>query len=90
MKKIINKLNSSKSLENWTLEEKKQLLEIYYIVSKKESKIFDLIYSYHGCDSWEDIFRDYNINDLRDKKIGVKIAIDGIKEVMKETKGLEL
>jgi hypothetical protein len=84
MKKIINKLNNSKSLENWTLEEKKQLLEIYYIVSKKESKIFDLIYSYHPCDSWEDIFRDYNINDLRDKKIGVKIAIDGIKEQMKE------
>ena len=36
---------------HWSLEEQQKLLEIYYIISKKEDHIFDLIYRYHGCDS---------------------------------------
>ena len=88
METIIEKLDQNnyekKQFDTWSLEEKKQLLEIYLIISKKEYQIFDLIYSYHGCDSWEDIFRDYNIKDLNDKARGVKIAIDVIKEKMKE------
>jgi len=67
-------------LDQWSLEEKKRLLEIYLIISKKESQIFDLIYRYHGCDSWEDIFRDYNKTDLDDKAKGVEIAINEINE----------
>lgn len=67
-----------KVFDNWTLEEEKQLLEIYYILSKKENHIFNLIYKYHGCDSYEDIFRDYNMQFILDKAAGVKIAIDGI------------
>ena len=86
MENIIDKLNKiedDNSLKNWTLEEKKKLLDIYFIISKKESHIFNLIYDYHGCDSWEDIFRDYDSRYLEDKTIGVKIAIDEIVEQMK-------
>ena len=77
---IIQKLDTLNNFnwENWSLEEKKKLLDIYYIISKKEEYIFDLIYTYHGCDSWEDIFRDYDTNYLTNKAIGVKIAIDEI------------
>jgi hypothetical protein len=86
MENIIDKLNKiedNNSLNNWTLEEKKKLLDIYFIISKKEAHIFNLIYNYHGCDSWEDIFRDYKSNYLEDKTIGVEIAIDEIVEQMK-------
>ena len=79
---IIEKLNKLEdySWKDWSLDEKKKLLEIYYTISKKEKYIFDLIYSYHGCDSWEDMFRDYEENYLREKAIGVKIAIDEINQ----------
>ena len=86
MENIIDKLNKiedNNSLNNWTLEEKKKLLDIYFIISQKETHIFDLIYNYHGCDSWEDIFRDYDSKYLEDKTIGVEIAIDEIVEQMK-------
>jgi len=81
MENIINKLTKLKDnnpWKNWTLEEKKQILDIYLIISKKENHIFDLIYNYHGCDSWEDIFRDYDSKYLEDKTIGVEIAINEI------------
>jgi hypothetical protein len=55
---------------------KKKLLDIYFIISKKETYILDLIYRYHPCDSWEDIFRDYNIRYLDNKASGVEIAIN--------------
>jgi hypothetical protein len=89
MENIIEKLNQlkdNKSWKNWTLEEKKQLLDIYLIISKKESHIFNLIYNYHGCDSWQDIFHDYDGEYLEDKKRGVEIAIDEIDEKIKSTK----
>lgn len=88
MEKIIEKLkqiddndnndNTTKVWDNWNLEEKKQLLDIYLVMSQKETNIFNLIYKYHGCDSWEDIFRDYNVNYLKDKAVGVEIAIEAI------------
>ena len=84
MEKIIEKLkqiednNNDYNWENWNLEEQKQLLDLYLIVSKRESHIFKLIYSYHGSDSWEDIFRDYDMKYLKDKTSGVKVAIDEI------------
>ena len=84
MEHIIEKLNQINDDKNafatWSLEEQKQLLDIYFIISKKEASIFELIYKYHGCDSWEDIFRDYDVKDLKDKAIGVEIAIGGITE----------
>lgn len=83
MANIIEKLKNDDSLTHWTLEEKKQLLEIYYIFSRKEDHIFKLIYSYHGCDSWEDIFRDYSVQYLTDKANGVEMAIDTINRIKK-------
>jgi hypothetical protein len=81
MEQLIEKLNQIKDnngFDDWSLEEQKQLLDIYLIISKKETQIFKLIYSYHECDSWEDIFRDFDIKTLEDKAVGVKIAIRGI------------
>lgn len=92
MENIIDKLNQIEDTDikftwnNWSLEEIKKLLEIYFIISKKEAHIFNLIYSYHGCDSWEDIFRDYNITYLEDKSTGVEIAINEIIEQTKKDK----
>ena len=82
----LTKIEDNNSWKNWTLEEKKQILEIYFIISKKEDHIFDLIYNYHGCDSWEDIFRDYDNRYLEDKTNGVEIAINEIVEKIKSTK----
>lgn len=83
MENIIDKLNQIKNtdtiLNNWTSEEIKQLLNMYLIISKKEHYIFDLIYKYHDCDSWEDIFRDYSMNYLDDKLRGVRVAIENLK-----------
>jgi len=67
----LTKIEDNNSWKNWTLEEKKKLLDIYFIISKKETHIFDLIYNYHGCDSWENIFRDYDSQYFDDKTIGV-------------------
>jgi hypothetical protein len=89
MELIIEKLNQIKDdneLVNWSLEEKKQLLDIYLIISKKESHIFKLIYSCHGCDSWEHIFRDFDINMLQYKTFGVERAIEEIMEEIDEEK----
>ena len=77
------KVNDQNPWKGWNLKEKKQVLEIYHLFSKKEAPIYDLIYSYHGCDSWEDIFRDYSRSLLRDKAEGVEIAIEAIDEQIK-------
>ena len=88
MENIIDKLNQIKDkrniFDNWSSEEIKQLLNIYLIISKKEHHIFNLIYNYHDCDSWEDIFRDYDIDYLKDKLRGVEIAIEKIEEIEKK------
>ena len=77
--------NQSNPWTNWSLEEKKQLLELYLLISKKEPQIFDLIYKSHSSDSWEDIFRDYDTNYLDDKEAGVKIAIKELNRRMRES-----
>ena len=90
MDNIIHKLQQipeeDPTLDTWSLEEKKQLLDLYWIISKQEKHIFSLIYQYHGCDSWEDIFRDYDMVYLIDKTKGVEIAINEIVERIHETK----
>ncbi len=89
MENIIEKLKqitNKNAWDDWTVEEKQRLLDIYFIISKKESHIFDLIFTYHGCDSWEDIFRDYDVQYLKDKAEGVKIAIRGIEEIKQSIK----
>ena len=80
MESIIEKLKTANSdWSNWSLEEKKQLLELYLLISKKEHHIFKLIYDNHDCDSWENIFRDYSMNYLDDKLRGVRVALDNLK-----------
>jgi hypothetical protein len=83
MELLIEKLNKQ-GIDNWSLEEQKQLLDIYLIICKKETHIFELIYQYHECDSWEDIFRDYDKNYLEDKASGVEIAINEIKNIIEK------
>ena len=82
----LTKVDDETSFQDWSLEEKKKLLDIYFIISKKETHIFDLIYNYQGCDSWEDIFRDYDPRYLEDKTTGVEIAIDEIVEQIDSAK----
>ena len=93
MENIIDKLNQIKNiksiLDNWSSEEIKQLLNLYLIISKKEHHIFDLIYNYHDCDSWEDIFRDYDIDYLQDKSRGVQIAIEQIEKQVAKIEQIE-
>jgi hypothetical protein len=80
MENIIEKLDQEKNnFDNWNIKEIQKLLDIYLIISKKEDLIFNLIYRFHGCDSWEDVFRDYNVNYLRDKVSGIEVAINAIK-----------
>jgi hypothetical protein len=88
---IINKLGELKDNHNWyncnwSSIEKKQLLELYLIICKKENHIFDLVYNNHGCDSYEDIFRDYDCNYLFNKTQGVKEALDYIDYCEEEDK----
>lgn len=72
-------------MEKLDFRRKKKLLEIYFAISKRETHIFDLIYNYHSCDSWEDIFRDYDSKYLEDKTTGVGVAVDEIVEQIKST-----
>lgn len=85
MENIIEKLSQidnseSTPFKNWTMEERKQLLELYLLISRKESKIFQLIYNFNGTDCYEDIFRDYDRQYLKDKIDGVLDAIDMMNE----------
>jgi hypothetical protein len=87
MERIIQKLDNlddENIYDNWSIKEIKQLLEIYHIISRKECEIYDLIYRCHGCDSWEDIFRDYNAIYLEDKAYGVEAALDCINQTNEE------
>ena len=92
MEAILDKLKTSVRVnkkidwKTWSLNEQKQLMEIYVTICKHKPDIFDLIYSYHGCDSWEDIFRDYDKQYLKDKTRGVEIAIEEIIERLEEEK----
>lgn len=65
----------------WSVHQKKKLLETYLIFAQKEAAIFDLIWSCHGCDSWEDIFRDYDATLIGEKARGVQIAIDELESI---------
>jgi len=82
----LREVHNMSDWNNWSLEEQQQLLDIYFIISKKEPIIFDLIYNYHDCDSWEDIFRDYKLRYLREKAEGVKIALDEVTRQIEDRK----
>ena len=70
--------------DNWTIEERLKLFELYLLISKKEHQIFQLIYSHQGTDRFEDIFRDYDWLIIDDKAEGVEDAINMTKERMEK------
>ena len=79
----LNKLQSNNSSwSDWDLKEIKKLLQMYLIICKNEAAICDLIYGYHGCDSWEDIFRDFNPAYCDDKASGVQVAIEQVEQLI--------
>ena len=59
-------------------EEKLDLLQKELEKVKHDIYISKLIYSYHDCDSYEDIFRD-NIPFLENKMDGILYAIKNLK-----------
>lgn len=67
---------------DWTPEEKKNLLQIYLIFCKNENHIFNLVYNNCDCNSYNNIsiFRDYNTRFLEDKAEGIEIAIENIEK----------
>ena len=56
------------------------ILENELIRVENEITVSQLIYAYHGCDSWEDMFRD-NIPELEQRCMGIQISIDEVKRV---------
>ena len=56
-------------------EQQLELLKKELEKVKHEIHISKLIYSNHGCDSYEDLFRD-NVPRLIEKMEGIQIAID--------------
>lgn len=84
MEKLSKLQSNNSSWSDWDLQEIKKLLEIYFVICKNEAAIFDLIYGYHGCDSWEDIFRDFNSDHFDDKASGVQVAIEQVDELIKQ------
>lgn len=89
MENIIDKLRKKDANPNWgdwSSTEIKQLLDIYLVISKKEAQLFDLIYSFHGCDSWEEIFRDYDMDYLEYKTSGIEVALDELSQQIKKSK----
>ncbi len=93
MEKIIEKLknnlekDSNKNIwKDWSPVEIAKLLEIYLVICKNEENLYQLVYSLHGSDSYEDIFRDYDYKLLEDKAQGVEEALDTANENLKESK----
>jgi hypothetical protein len=80
--RVINKLDNVNNVDwsTWDKEERRTLLRLYHIITKKEARINDLVYRHHGCDSWEDIFRDYDEQLLHDKAQGVEVALERFDE----------
>lgn len=80
---ILHKLLSANSLKHFSMHEKKILLEMYYIITKKESLLCNLVYAYHDCDSYESLFRDFDEYILEDKSNGIDIALKKIKQKLR-------
>ena len=60
-----------------------QILSKEVVKIQNEITISKLVYSYHDCDSYEDLFRD-NIPLLEDKKNGIQIAIRNLQAAINQ------
>jgi len=83
---LLQKLQTTETCDTWTLDEKRDILKLYRLISKKEALLCDLVYQHHGCDSWEHIFRDYDNYVFNEKAAGIKIAIDDIQKQRRKKK----
>ena len=80
LKKLDDLGNEDIIWRSWTMEEKKMLLELYSLVSRRENHIMSLIHRYRRSDKWEHIFRDYDRNYIHDKSDGVRDTIEYMNE----------
>lgn len=79
---LLSKLENKEFNEKkFKYDEIKKLLKIYLIFCKKEEDIFKMIYSLHGTDCYEDIFRDYNYRYIEEKIEGVEIALNELNNI---------
>ena len=79
---LLSKLENKEFNEKkFKYDEIKRLLKIYLIFCKKEEEIFKMIYSLHGTDCYEDIFRDYNYKYIEEKIEGVEIALNELNNI---------
>ena len=79
---LLTKLeNKEFKRKNFYHKEIKKLLQIYLIFCKKEDEVFKMIYSLHGCDTYEDIFRDFDYRYIEDKIAGVEIALNELDDI---------
>ena len=56
-----------------------KILEDEMVRVQNEIEVNELIYSLHGCDSWQDMFKD-NVPELEERCRGIQVAIDEIKQ----------
>jgi hypothetical protein len=84
--KLQNAREKSINWSNWTPEEQLSLLKLYSVFVKRESDLYQLIYSSHGCDTFEGIFRDYDEVDLRDKLVGINITTKIMKQKIRNAR----
>ena len=70
------------NIHNISDEDALKILSREFIKIQNDIYISELIYSYHDCDSYEDLFRD-NIPLLEAKKDGIRIAIINLKNRLK-------
>lgn len=77
--RLITPYENIKIAENGSLYKEQSndisILKSEYKKVKDEIRASEVIYSYHGCDSYEDLFRD-NIPLLKEKLEGIKISIE--------------
>ncbi len=73
------KINNETEINNnkLSLNEMERIIRNELIKTKNEITVSDIIYRYHNCDSYEEVFRD-NIPALKIKIDGIQISLDNI------------
>jgi len=75
----MSSIEEIKNYNGLSYQQKLKILNNELIKVKNEIEISKLIYNYHECDSYEDLFRD-NIPILEAKYDGIMIAIENLKK----------
>jgi hypothetical protein len=63
--------------ESLSIEERKRIIQNELVRTKNEITTSNIIYRFHDCDSYEDLFRD-NVPHLETKCNGIQISLDNI------------